>query len=112
MSGGVNFILIQLLLSYRLLDKTSTVTVDISIQTEFQQYNEDHLAADYIESVSLKKDDEEYWIETVGAKMVNLILNQKSESVFEHRRNNVYNISDLITDMGYEITDYKIGKYW
>ena len=93
-------------------DKTSTVTIDISARTDSDKYNEDHLSADFIEYITMQKENEEYRVKTISPKMTALILNYLPESAFEHRKNNVYNISDLIAGMGYSVKKTETGKYW
>lgn len=93
-------------------DKTSKITVEFCFEHK-SKYDERFPYADiYPEYVIMKKDNIEYCVKTIEPKMAYLILSYLSYDAFISRKNVTYNGLDLLSKMGYMISEVKEGLCW
>ena len=93
-------------------DKTSMVTIEFSLNISGKENVEICSFGNYPEYITIKKDDIECRIKTIGPKTVNMMLNQLTDTAFKSRQNVILNGIELFTDMGYSITKIEVGMYW
>ena len=93
-------------------DKTSKITVKFCFEHKNTFDAQPHFADIYPEYIIMKKDNKEYRIKTVEPKMASLILSYLSYDAFISRKNITYNGLDLLSKMGYIISEVKEGWYW
>lgn len=63
------------------------------------------------EYIIMKKDNKEYCVKTLEPKMAGLMLSYLSDA-FKSRKNIIYNGYDLLSKMGYIISEVKNRWYW
>ena len=93
-------------------DKTSTITVEFMSASHFLNNDDIHSIGNYPEYIVMRKGDNIFRIKTIEPKMVNLMLNQLTDSIFRSRQNFIFNGLDLIVSMGYTIIKIEMGRYW
>lgn len=85
-------------------DKTSIITVTFPCKCNYIE--------EYVFSITMTKEDEEYCIIVIEPQMAGLLLSYLSEhKMFITRRNTYINGFDLLFQMGYSICEVKNG-FW
>lgn len=90
-------------------DKTSIITVEFPCEGKIK-YDEYDVV--FPECIIMKKDNKEYCVNTIGPKMASLMLSYLSCNTFKSQKNIIYNGYDLLSKMGYIISEVKITLYW
>lgn len=93
-------------------DKTSKITVTFSFENEIKFDEKYPFASKFPEYIIMKKDDKEYCIKTIEPKMASLILSYLSYDAFISRKNVTYDGLDLLSKMGFIISEVKEGLCW
>lgn len=86
-------------------DKTSMITVEFPCEY-YSKYD-----VVFPEYIIMKKDNKEYCVKTLEPKMASLMLSYLSDA-FKSRKNIIYNGYDLLSKMGYIISEVKNRWYW
>ena len=92
-------------------DKTSVISIIFPNRSESSCYQSGYL---YNESVVMSKDDVEYCVKIIEPEMAGLILTYFTEQnqAFVTHKNIIQNGYELLSQMGYQITEVKTGLYW
>lgn len=93
-------------------DKTSKITVEFRFEYKSKYDENDSFIDIFPEYVIIKKDDKEYYIKTIAPKMASLLLSYLSYNAFISRKNITYDGLELLSKMGYTISEIKEGWYW
>lgn len=95
-------------------DKTSMITVEFPCEykSKYDEGYPEYIIEGFPEYIIMKKDNKEYCVKTIEPKMASLMLSYLSCDAFKSRKNIIYNGYDLLSKMGYIISEVKEGLYW
>ena len=93
-------------------DKTAMITIEFSSNISCLEHDDIHAIGNYPEYLTIKKDGIECRIKTIEPKMVSMMLNQLTDTVFQSRQNAIIDGIKTVIDIGYSITKIEMGVYW
>lgn len=92
-------------------DKTSTVS--ITFPCNHYNYNLPQAAIGAIpEKILLQKNEIKETFEVLSPKLISILIEHLSPSIFKTHCGRQFNGIDLLNNMGYSITDIKYRMYW